>query len=96
VRADRSPFTLRAAFGRQAVLILALPLLAAIVVIGTVMGAPFAGRLLAGLLGVLALLRASLPVRAVGALAVRSRLLDVGVLTVLAIGIAVLSAAPNL
>ena len=41
-------------------------------------------------------MRALLPVRAVGALAVRSRGLDVAVLLALALGIAVLSTSPNL
>ena len=58
--------------------------------------ASLAGLLLAILLGVLAVLRAVLPVRAVGALAVRSRGLDVAVLLVLAISLAVLSSSPNL
>ena len=61
-----------------------------------VMLAPLAGVLLAALLLVLALMRALLPVRAVGALAVRSRGLDVAVLLALALGIAVLSTSPNL
>ncbi len=77
-------------------LILSLPVLAGIVLVGIFVGAPLAGGMLAILLGVLALLRAVLPVRAVGALAVRSRGLDVGVLALLAIGIAVLSVSPNL
>ena len=47
-------------------------------------------------LSALALMRALLPVRAVGALAVRSRGLDVAVLLALALGIAVLSTSPNL
>ncbi|MFC7375980.1 DUF3017 domain-containing protein [Brachybacterium sp. GCM10030267] len=96
MRADRSPFTLRAAFRRQAVLTLALCALAGILVVGTTVSTPWAGALLAALLGVLALLRAVLPVRTVGALAVRSRALDVSVLALLAIGIGVLSSAPNL
>lgn len=96
VRAPRSPHTLRAAFRRQTVLTLALPALALIVLIGATLSAPLAGVLLAALLLVLALLRALLPVRAVGALAVRSRGLDVAVLLALGIGIAVLSTSPNL
>lgn len=96
VRAPRSPHTLRAAFRRQTVLALTLPALALIVLIGATLSAPLAGVLLAALLLVLALMRALLPVRAVGALAVRSRGLDVAVLLALALGIAVLSTSPNL
>lgn len=96
VRAPRSPHTLRAAFRRQTVLTLVLPALGLVVVIGALYSAPLAGALLASLLFVLALLRALLPVRAVGALAVRSRGLDVAVLLALALGIAVLSTSPNL
>ena len=55
-----------------------------------------AGTALAVLLGVLALARIVLPVRVVGALAVRSRGLDASVLALLAIGLAVLSVSPNL
>lgn len=75
---------------------LTLPAVAGIIVTGTLVGAPLAGILLAVLLGVLALTRAVLPVRAVGALAVRSRALDTGVLVLLAIGLGVLSVSPNL
>ena len=45
---------------------------------------------------VLAVLRAVLPVRTIGALAVRSRVLDVSALLLLAVGLAVLSTSPNL
>lgn len=93
---DRSPFTLRAAFERQFVLTVALIAVVVIVAIGAFTEVALAGALLALLLGVLAALRAVLPVRAVGALAVRSRGLDAGVLLVLAIGLAVLSTSPNL
>lgn len=75
---------------------LTLPAVAGIIVTGTVVGAPLAGLLFAALLGVLALIRAALPVRAVGALAVRSRGVDAGVLALLAIGLGVLSVSPNL
>lgn len=92
----RPPTSLAAAFQRQAVLTLALGALAAIVVIAVLASVPLAGLLLAGLLGVLAVLRAVLPVRVVGALAVRSRSLDVVVLLMLAVSLAVLSASPNL
>lgn len=85
-----------AACRRQWVLVLSVPAVVVIAVIGTTAGAPVAGQLFAALLGVLALLRAALPVHAVGALAVRTRMLDVGVLALLAIGLGVLSAAPNL
>nr|WP_245354708.1 DUF3017 domain-containing protein [Brachybacterium sacelli] len=77
-------------------MVLSVPAVVAITVLGTTVGAPLAGQLLAALLGVLALLRAVLPVQAVGALAVRTRMIDVGVLVLLAIGLAVLSVAPNL
>lgn len=92
----RSPTTLAAAFQRQAVLTLALCALGVIVAIAVLASVPLAGLLLAALLGVLAVLRAVLPVRVVGALAVRSRGLDVVVLLMLAVSLAVLSAAPNL
>lgn len=92
----RSPHTLGAAFRRQAVLTLALSALALIVVIGTAVSASLAGILLSALLLSLALLRALLPVRAVGALAVRSRGLDTAVLLVLALSIAALTTSPNL
>ncbi|NMA76907.1 MAG: DUF3017 domain-containing protein [Actinomycetales bacterium] len=92
----RTPTTLAAAFQRQAVLTVALCALGAILVVAVVSSASLGGLLLAILLGVLALLRAVLPVRAVGALAVRSRGLDVAVLLLLAISLAVLSSSPNL
>lgn len=92
----RSPTTLAAAFQRQAVLTVALCALGAILVVAVVSSASLGGLLLAILLGALALLRAVLPVRAVGALAVRSRGLDVAVLLLLAISLAVLSSSPNL
>ncbi|MGY5766187.1 DUF3017 domain-containing protein [Brachybacterium sp. DNPG3] len=91
-----SPFTRRAALRRQRVLTLGLIALGAIVVLGAVGPTPLAGAALAGLLGALALLRLVLPTRSVGALAVRSRGVDVCVLGLLAVGIAVLSGAPNL
>lgn len=93
---DRSPFTLRAALRRQAVLVLALGGLVAAVALGAAGRAPLAGLLLAGMLALLAILRAVLPTAAVGGLAVRGRAVDVTVLAVLAIGLAVLSRAPNL
>ncbi|MFC5318496.1 MULTISPECIES: DUF3017 domain-containing protein [Brachybacterium] len=96
MRDDRSPFTLGAACRRQAVLVLTVPAVIVIVVVGAVVGAPVAGTALAVLLGVLALARIVLPVRVVGALAVRSRGLDASVLALLAIGLAVLSVSPNL
>ena len=91
-----SPYTFSAAVRRQAVLTFALCALAVIIVVGVLHSAALAGLLLAVLLGVLAVLRAALPVRAVGALAVRSRGLDVTVLLALAISLGVLSTAPNL
>lgn len=91
-----SPFTLAAAFRRQAVLTIALAALAGIVGVGVLISAPLAGVLLSALLVVLAGLRAVLPVRAVGALAVRSRGLDVAVMLVLALMIGALTGAPNL
>lgn len=91
-----SPFTLRAALRRQAVLVVALPVLAVIVVIGALGQAPLAGILLAAELGCLALARAVLPTSAVGALAVRHRPIDVAVLLALAIGLVFLAGSPNL
>ena len=85
-----------AACRRQWVLVLSVLAVVAIAVVGIVVGAPLAGQLLAALLGVLALLRAVLPVQSAGALAVRTRLIDVGVLAVLALGLGVLSVSPNL
>lgn len=92
----RSPFTLSAALRRQAVLSGALVALLGIIAVGVLYSAPLAGLLLAAMLFILAVLRAALPVRAVGALAVRSRAIDVAVLVVLAISLGVLSSAPNL
>lgn len=91
-----SPYTVRAALRRQAVLLVALPVLVVIVVIGALGHAPLAGVLLAAELGVLALVRAVLPVRAVGALAVRHRPIDVAVLLALAVGLLFLAGSPNL
>src|SRR5699024_9978128 len=96
VHDDRSTFALLAALARQGVLTVALIARLAIVVIGAVAEAALAGVLLALLLGTLAVLRAVLPTRAVGALAVRSRFLDVSGLLVMAIALAVLSTSPNL
>lgn len=93
---DRSPFTVRAAFRRQAVLTAALLAVLVIVGIGMTGAVPLAGALLAGLLAVLAVLRLALPTCRVGALAVRSRGLDAAVLLVIAVGLAVLSGSPNL
>jgi len=93
---DRSPFTLRAALRRQAVLVGALVVLVAIVAIGATGRAPLAGMLLAGELVVLALLRALLSAQAVGALAVRPRPVDVTIMLVLAAGLFALVGAPNL
>ncbi|ACU86198.1 hypothetical protein FM106_08335 [Brachybacterium faecium] len=90
------PTSLPAAVRRQAVLTLALLVLAGSIVVGVLVSAASAGLVLALLLGILAVLRAVLPVRAVGALAVRSRGLDVAVLLVLAISLGVLSSSPNL
>ena len=67
-----------------------------LVVLGATVSASLAGILLSALLLALALLRVLLPVRAVGALAVRSRGLDTAVLVVLALGIAALATSPNL
>lgn len=92
----RPPTSLAAAFQRQAVLTLALIALGGILVVGVISSAALAGLLLALLLGMLAVLRAVLPIRAVGALAVRSRGLDVAVLLLLAISLGLLSTAPNL
>src|SRR5699024_1646315 len=95
-RQTPSPHTFSAAVRRQAVLNSALCALAVIVLLGVLRVASRAGLLLSVLLGYLAVLRASLPFRAVGALAVLSRGLDVTVLVVLAISLGVLSASPNL
>lgn len=96
VTTEPSPFTLRAAFRRQAVLTVALVLLVAIVGVGATGAVPLAGMLLAGLLVALAVLRLVLPTRKVGALAVRSRGLDAAVMLIIAAGLAVLSTSPNL
>lgn len=94
--ARRSPFTLRAAIGRQRVLIGALAALVVIIGIGISGRAPLAGTLLAIELGALALARAVLPTETMGALAVRHRPIDVTVMGVLAVGLAILSTAPDL
>lgn len=90
------PTSTRAAFRRQAVLTIALPVLAVILVIGILGHVPLAGMLLAALLTVLAVLRLLLPVCVVGALAVRSRGHDVLVMLALAAALVALSVAPNL
>lgn len=92
----QSPYSFSAAVRRQAVLTSALCALGGIILIGVLHSAALAGLLLAALLGILAVLRAALPVRVVGALAVRSRGLDVAVLLMLAIALGVLSTSPNL
>lgn len=92
----RSPFTLRAAVRRQAVLTWALVSLALIGVVALSGRVPLAGMLTALLLGFLAVTRATRPTEKVGALAVRSRAIDVTVLATLAVGLAVLSMTPNL
>ncbi|MBK0331258.1 DUF3017 domain-containing protein [Brachybacterium halotolerans subsp. kimchii] len=81
---------------RQTLLLLALIALVAVLGFGASTSAVVAGRLLAALLLVVALLRACLPASLLGALVVRSRGLDVLVMLALAGGLAVLSAAPNL
>ncbi len=81
---------------RQTLLLLALIALVAILGFGAFTSAVVAGRSLAAMLLVVALLRACLPASLLGALVVRSRGLDVLVMLVLAGGLAVLSAAPNL
>lgn len=91
-----SPFTLRAALRRQRLLVCALLLMTAIIAVAATGAVPLAGYLFAALLIVLALLRVTLPVESVGALAVRTRFLDVCGLLILAIGFALLSSAPNL
>lgn len=93
---DRSPFTLRAAIRRQAVLIAALVVLGVVVAVGATGRAPLAGTLLGIELVILAVLRLTLPTRVVGALAVRQRLVDAAVLLVLGLGILALVGAPNL
>lgn len=91
-----SPFTVRAAVRRQAVLVVALPVLMGILAIGMTGHAPLAGALLAIELLILAAVRALLPTQVVGALAVRPRPIDVAVMAVLGIAILLLSGAPNL
>lgn len=92
----RSPFTAGAAVRRQAVLTGALVALAVIALLGIAGHAPLAGMLLSAELLVLAALRLLLPTRAVGALAVRSRLVDVVCLVALGIAIGALTGSPNL
>lgn len=91
-----SPFTLRAALRRQRLLVCTLLVTAGIIGVAATGAVPLAGYLFAVLLAALALLRAVLPVEAVGALAVRTRFLDVSGLLILALGFALLSSAPNL
>ncbi|WP_058235297.1 DUF3017 domain-containing protein [Devriesea agamarum] len=93
----RDPFTLRAAIQRQLVLVVALPLAFLIIVFGAFGFAAEAGIALAVLLGALAVLRAVLPIGWVGALAVRTRAVDVAVLTTFAVALVLLAlSAPNL
>jgi len=58
---------------------------------GLVVGFRLAGYVLAVELAVVAVLRLLLPVRVVGALAVRSRVVDAGIAGVLAVALAVLT-----
>lgn len=95
-RGRRDPHTFGAAVRRQIALILTLVALAVVVAVGLVGDVPSAGRLLTGLLVVVAIVRLAVPVQRLGALAVRARGVDVGILLVLAVGIGVLSGAPNL
>lgn len=93
---ERSPYSVGAALRRQRVLVLTLLALGVIIAVGAQGAAPLAGGLLAILLVVLAVLRAGLAPDRLGALAIRSRGVDVTVLLVLAAGLAVLLDAPNL
>lgn len=93
---ERSPFTLRAALARQRVLATALGLLAGSVGIGVLLSASLAGMVVAALLIVLAILRLVLPTSELGALAVRSRGMDAGIMLVIGVALAVLSTSPNL
>lgn len=96
VASQRSPFTLRAALRRQVVLICALAALGLCLIAGAVWGIPTMGGLLAGLLLGLAITRAVASADAVGALAVRRKRIDVPLLLIMALGLAVLAASPNL
>lgn len=93
-----SPFSRRAAVYRQRLLLAVLVLLACgVMPLAFVAGVPAAGVALGILLLVLALARLVLPVDALGALVVRMRLIDVGILTLLGGGILALSlTSPNL
>ena len=93
---QRSPFTLGAAVRRQSVLTAALVGRAIVVLVGMSGHAPLAGMLLSAELLVLAAVRLLLPTRAVGAMAVRSRLLDGAFLLLLALAIGALTTSPNL
>ncbi|MDO5662674.1 MAG: DUF3017 domain-containing protein [Brachybacterium sp.] len=91
-----SPYTLSAALRRQWVLCCALLVLATAVGVAVTGRVPLAGGIIGGLLLVLAGMRAVLPTQAVGAIAVRSRVIDVGVMLLLGVGLIALLGAPNL
>ena len=88
----RSPYTLRAALRRQRPLLVALLVALAIVLIGAAGNVPLAGRAM----GILMLVLLAVPAQRLGALVVRTRLLDAAVLLALGAGLIALSAAPNL
>lgn len=92
----RSPYTLRAALRRQRPLLVALLVALAIVLIGAAGNVPLAGRAMGILMLVLAGVRLAVPAQRLGALVVRTRLLDAAVLLALGAGLIALSAAPNL
>lgn len=93
---DHDPHTFGAAVHRQIALILTLVALVVVIGIALAGAVPLAGRLLTGLLLVVAFVRLVVPVQKLGALAVRARGIDVTFLLILAVGIGVLSGAPNL
>lgn len=92
----RYPYTRRAAVRRQRALIVVAVLVGAIIGVGIMGDVPTAGYLFAGLLGVLALVRLVAPTATLGALATRSRGIDVVVFALLAIGLGILAGSPNL
>ncbi|WP_259557537.1 DUF3017 domain-containing protein [Brachybacterium sillae] len=96
MRPTRDPRSLGAAVRRQAALLSVLVGVALAVAVALTGRAPAGGLILAAVLVYAAVIRLVAPTARVGALAVRSRVLDVMVMVVLAAGLVVLSGTPNL
>lgn len=95
-RVNRNPASFQAGLNRQFLLLLVLLGLAGTVTVAVLVNVPTGGYCLAGLMAVTAILRAVMPAERLGALIVRPRWIDVAILLLLSLGLALLSASPNL